>query len=715
MKSIQKLLFVLFLLTTNLFPYDGLYVQDPQNPWNQGPGTIEEAVVSIKPQGIYMEYGIYLTFSARNLGFSNSDTLEVQFYFDLPENAIVHDSWLWIDDEIIRAEIMDQWTAAEIYEEIVNRRRDPSILFKRGQNNYELRIFPMAGDGERKVKITYLCPAQWNATSVLSPIPTNLLRVSYYNPLSKFHVLAWLDENWQNPGIVEFPEIEFISQNDSLLGDYMEAVLPFEAIQSTVNFSIDAPFRNGLYVGKFENENEGIYQLAFLPSKALDISTSYKAAILIDYDFSKSTYSKIDIISNLKSQLLNNFSSKDSFNIIFSGINIQRVSENWMVADSATIENTFQNIDIDQIANYSNLPTLLGNGIDFVKNNGNDGSLLLISNSDQVGDYNVANDLIDDLLDLMNPILPIHVVDYQNQNYNYYWFGERSYYGNEYFYSNITRLTTANYFRLLFSEGSLSGIMSSAFQSLSGFISSFDLHTKLQDGFCYGRYTLDLNINSVYLNKPILQVGKFIGNLPFIIEASGVYNSTPFSQTFTFSEEEVFASDSLNEEAWTGNYIKYLENQTQTNDVVDEIVNYSIRERVLSIYSAFLCLEPEQGGIVCYDCYDESDLPGDVNDSLETENDSVLVSAYPNPFNNQINLNVKLPGLSNPDNLTFRIYDILGQLVKTFNPDLISDHKEHQFKWDGKNDDGYSIASGIYFFIVTTPEKNYSVKLLLMK
>jgi len=42
------------------------------------------------------------------------------------------------------------------------------------------------------------------------------------------------------------------------------------------------------------------------------------------------------------------------------------------VADSATIENTFQNIDIDQIANYSNLPTLLGNGIDFVKNNGND-------------------------------------------------------------------------------------------------------------------------------------------------------------------------------------------------------------------------------------------------------------------------------------------------------------------------------------------------------
>jgi Ca-activated chloride channel family protein len=358
---------------------------------------------------------------------------------------------------------------------------------------------------------------------------------------------------------------------------------------------------------------------------------------------------------------------------------------------------------------------LLGNGIDFVKNNGDDGSLLLISNSDQVGDYTVANDLIDDLMNLMTTTLPIHVVDYQNQNYNYYWFGGRSYYGNEYFYSNITRLTTGNYFRLLYGEGSLSGIMTSAFQSLSGFINSFDLYTKLQDGFCYGRYSLNMNANSVYLNKPILQVGKFVGEIPFIIEASGVYNSKPFSQTFILSEEEVFASDSLNEEAWTGNYIKYLENQTQTNDVVDEIVSYSISERVLSIYSAFLCLEPGRGGEICYDCYDESDLPNDVTDSLEMEGDSVLLSVYPNPFNNQVNIKINLPSSLVSENMTFKIYNILGETVKTFQVDPLQSLKNYQFIWNGRNEDGSIVASGIYFFVVTTPEKNYSVKLLLMK
>jgi hypothetical protein len=470
-----------------------------------------------------------------------------------------------------------------------------------------------------------------------------------------------------------------------------------------------------LYVGKFENDEEGFYQMVVLPSKALDISTAYKVAVLVDYDFSKSSYTKTDIVNNLKSLLLNNLSSKDSFNIIFSGVSIKPVSETWLPADSLTIDSVFSNLNINEIANYSSLPSLLGKGIEFVKSNGDEGSLLLISDSDQAGDYNVANDLLDDLISSMENILPIHVVDYQNQNYNYYWFGGRSYIGNEYFYSNLTRLTAANYYRLLYTGNSLSEIMTSAFQSLSGFISSFDLHTKLQDGFCYSRYILGSTTNSVYLNKPILQVGKYLGNLPFIIEASGVYNSKPFSQTFILQDDEIITSDSLVEEAWTGNYISFLESQNQTNDVVDEIVNYSINERVLSIYSAFLCLEPGRGGEVCYDCLDESGLPNEVKDSVDAVSDSVLLSAFPNPFNSQVNIKFNLPSSVSPENISFKVYNILGEIVKTFHADVLQPSANYQFMWDGRNDDGSTVASGIYFFIVTTPQKNYSVKLLLMK
>jgi Ca-activated chloride channel family protein len=212
-----------------------------------------------------------------------------------------------------------------------------------------------------------------------------------------------------------------------------------------------------------------------------------------------------------------------------------------------------------------------------------------------------------------------------------------------------------------------------------------------------------------------MQVGKFRGEFPFIIEVSGVYNSTPFSQTFTFEEDDIFTVDSLSEEMWAGNYIEFLESQDQSNDVVSEIVNFSISERVLSIYSAFICLEPNVEWEVCYDCVVDDFLPNEVEDSIKTEADSIHLSAYPNPFNNQVNIKINLPSSLITENITFKIYNVLGEIVKTFQFDALQSSNNYQFKWDARNDDGSTVASGIYFFVATTPEKNYSVKLLLMK
>jgi hypothetical protein len=109
----------LFFSSTT-YGYDQLRIQHPQQTWRSGQGTIDEAIISIRPQGIYMEYGLYLTFSARDLNFTAADSVEVQFFFDLPPEAIVHDLWLWVDDQIVRALILDRWTASSIYENIIN-------------------------------------------------------------------------------------------------------------------------------------------------------------------------------------------------------------------------------------------------------------------------------------------------------------------------------------------------------------------------------------------------------------------------------------------------------------------------------------------------------------------------------------------------------------------------------------------------------------------
>lgn len=709
-KLLLSVIFTLVMVIASGYGYDYLQISDPRG-WRYGQGTIEEAVISVRPRGLFMEYGLYLTFSARGLYFGSGDSLEVVFYFDLPAESIVHDSWLWIGEDIIRGKIMDKWTAAAIYEDIVRRRRDPSILYKREAGNYELRIFPMAGNESRKVKITYLAPTQWTRDKVFSALPTNLLRTSFY-PVAKFYLLTWLDSDWQNPSLAEFPNIQFTSYNDSTFGNFIQANITPDAIQSALNFSVSAPLKNGIYLSKYQEDQEGLYQLAFLPSVALNITAPRKVALLFDYDASKSTVSKNEILNTIKSSLFSQFTASDSFNLIFTGLTIKRVSEDWLPADSSTIEKAIGQAN-NLLSSYSAVPVLLANGIDFIKNNGNNGTMALISDSDYLGDHQTANGLIQELMQLMNPILPIHVVDFQNSNYSYHWIGGRTYYGNEYFYTNLTRMTTASYYSAR-SGLVLSQMLSQAFQSLGGFMPSFDLYTRMQAGFCHSRFSSNFANQSAYIHRPILQVGKYTGTFPMAIEVSGLYQDELFSRQFEIHEQEVSRVDSLARAIWTGRYIQSLEAQPQTNDIVNEIVKTSLAERVLSLYTAFLCLEPAQGGEVCYDCADESSVVAGVEATDAAEKDS-LIQAYPNPFNSRTIITIKLSLSVQTKDLSFRIFNVLGQVVRTFSAETLSGLNHYQFAWDGTDDYGVDVSTGTYFFVVSSPQNRQSLKLLYIK
>jgi Ca-activated chloride channel family protein len=102
-------------------------------------------------------------------------------------------------------------------------------------------------------------------------------------------------------------------------------------------------------------------------------------------------------------------------------------------------------------------------------------------------------------------------------------------------------------------------MLSAIAQTLSGSITSFDLHTTLQNGFCFGRFNLGATGTTTYLSRPLLQVGKFIGEFPFIVQTSGVYKQEAFSITQTVIENEAFAGDSVAAKIWAGNYIENLQ------------------------------------------------------------------------------------------------------------------------------------------------------------
>lgn len=88
-----------------------------------------------------------------------------------------------------------------------------------------------------------------------------------------------------------------------------------------------------------------------------------------------------------------------------------------------------------------------------------------------------------------------------------------------------------------------------------------------------------------------------------------------------------------------------------------------------------------------------------------------LAANYPNPFNPATTIAFQLPKMSN---VSIRIYNSIGQLVKT----LINQRQpadSYTIKWDGKDDLGRDVASGVYYYQLITGNFRMTRKMILMR
>jgi hypothetical protein len=102
----------------------------------------------------------------------------------------------------------------------------------------------------------------------------------------------------------------------------------------------------------------------------------------------------------------------------------------------------------------------------------------------------------------------------------------------------------------------------------------------------------------------------------------------------------------------------------------------------------------------------------------EKPSDFALSQNYPNPFNpiTTIPFQVKSLelGVGGPYRTTLAVYNILGQKVRT----LVDEDRapgEYQVVWDGKDDDGKDVASGVYFYQLRVGNSSEPKKMLLLK
>ncbi len=98
-------------------------------------------------------------------------------------------------------------------------------------------------------------------------------------------------------------------------------------------------------------------------------------------------------------------------------------------------------------------------------------------------------------------------------------------------------------------------------------------------------------------------------------------------------------------------------------------------------------------------------------DQVETPKDFELSQSYPNPFNSQTMIKYSL---SKPAQVSISIFNILGQRVRT----LVKDERQNgamSVIWNGKNDQGREVSSGIYFYQLKAGEYSQTRRMVLLK
>ena len=104
----------------------------------------------------------------------------------------------------------------------------------------------------------------------------------------------------------------------------------------------------------------------------------------------------------------------------------------------------------------------------------------------------------------------------------------------------------------------------------------------------------------------------------------------------------------------------------------------------------------------------------EVNTNNNGPKEFVLYQNYPNPFNPTTTIGFSIPAEINNSDVALTIFNIDGQVVKSFQFDGISGGN-YEVVWNGKTVNGLQTASGVYFYQIKTEKFTNFKKMMLIR
>ncbi len=88
-----------------------------------------------------------------------------------------------------------------------------------------------------------------------------------------------------------------------------------------------------------------------------------------------------------------------------------------------------------------------------------------------------------------------------------------------------------------------------------------------------------------------------------------------------------------------------------------------------------------------------------------------ISSAYPNPFNSTVNIDLSIP---HETEINIQVFDLLGRIVFLHKQNF-TDAGRYKFQWNTRNNRGESIPSGIYIVSIQHHKNTHKQKITFLK
>jgi len=120
-------------------------------------------------------------------------------------------------------------------------------------------------------------------------------------------------------------------------------------------------------------------------------------------------------------------------------------------------------------------------------------------------------------------------------------------------------------------------------------------------------------------------------------------------------------------------------------------------------------------GIIVLEFYGETGIGGNDGEIFRPPKSWVLSQNYPNPFNPSTSISFDVPDTrASAQHVSLTVYDIRGRRAKA----LVDSSLEpgiHKVYWDGRDDQGVQVSSGVYLYVLRAGDETFTRKMIALK